>query len=52
MGFAAIRNPGLRIALRSYKTPNGNLNATGGQRSPILNGCQPTILGKLPDISR
>jgi hypothetical protein len=51
-GFAAIRNSGLRIALRSYKAPNGNLNVTGGKRSPILNSCQPTVPGKLPDISQ
>jgi len=52
MGFAAIRNSALRIALRSYKAPNGKLNVTGGKRSPILNSCQPTVPGKLPDISR
>ena len=51
-GFAAIRNSGLRIALRNYKVPNGKLNVTVGKRTPILNSCQPAVLGRLLDISR
>jgi len=35
---------GLRIVPRNYKASNGNLNVTGGKRSPILNSCQPTVL--------